>query len=136
MTITILMKTKLIAPCGMNCAICLGFLRERKRCDGCWSPERNCSKNCTIRSCIFRKGKYCFDCDSFPCGRLLQLDSRYRKNYGMSMLENLHTIKISGIRNFIKTEKNHWTCSKCGGTICVHRGFCFACGEKKEQGIF
>jgi rubrerythrin len=50
----------------------------------------------------------------------------------MSMLENLHTIKISGIRNFIKTEKNHWTCSKCGGTICVHRGFCFTCGEKKE----
>ena len=23
------MKTKLIAPCGMNCAICLAFLREK-----------------------------------------------------------------------------------------------------------
>jgi hypothetical protein len=133
MTTTILMKTKLIAPCGMNCAICLGFLLEKNRCDRCWSQERNCSKNCTIRSCIHRKGKYCFDCDFFPCKRLLQIRTWYRKNYRMSMIENLNAIKISGIRNFIKTEKNRWTCSKCGGIIYVHSGFCFTCGEKKDK---
>jgi hypothetical protein len=132
MTTTTFMKTKLIAPCGMNCAICLAFLRKKNRCDGCWSPERKCNKKCTIRSCRDRKGKYCFDCDSFPCKKLLQLDSRYRKNYGMSMSENLQTIKMCGIRNFIKSEKNRWTCSKCGGTICVHRDCCYSCAEKKE----
>ena len=56
----------------------------------------------------------------------------HRKNYGMGMLENLHTIKISGVRKFIKTEKNHWTCLKWGGIICVNLGFWFTCGEHKE----
>jgi len=86
------MKTKLIAPWGMNCAICLTFLWERNWCGGCWSPERKCNKRCTIRSCVHRKGKYCFDCDSFPCKRLLQLDTRYRKKYRVSMIENFNNI--------------------------------------------
>ena len=132
MTRKTVMKAKLIAPCGMNCAICLAYLREKNKCSGCWSPERECNKNCTIRSCIYLKGKYCFDCDSFPCKRLLQLDSRYRKKYGMSMMENLQAIKLIGIRNFTITEKNRWTCPKCGGTICVHRSSCYTCGENKE----
>ncbi|MDD5456566.1 MAG: hypothetical protein PHV30_05985 [Candidatus Margulisbacteria bacterium] len=29
------MKPALIAPCGMNCAICLGYLREKNKCPGC-----------------------------------------------------------------------------------------------------
>ncbi len=48
------------------------------------------------------------------------------------MIENLEAIRQHGIRKFIKSEKERWTCSKCGGVICVHRGFCWTCGEKKE----
>jgi hypothetical protein len=136
MTVKRSMNSKLIAACGMNCAICLAFLREKNRCEGCWSPERKCNKNCTIDSCVRREGKFCFTCDSFPCKRLLQLDSRYRKKYGMSMIKNLELIQSEGIRNFIRTEKNRWTCSVCGRTICVHRGCCFSCGEKKEKDVF
>lgn len=95
-------------------------------------PKKKMLKKCTIRSCIHLKGKYCSDCDSFPCKRLLQLDLRYRKKYGMSMIEILKNISLHGIRNFIKTERQRWTCSKCGGIICVHRFFCYTCGEKKE----
>jgi len=40
-----------------------------------------------------------------------------------------------GIRKFIKTERQRWTCSNCGGIICVHRGFCFTCGEKKNNPV-
>ena len=108
------------------------FSPWKNRCDGCWSPERKCNKNCAIRSCIHLKGKFCFDCNSFPCKRLLKLDSRYKKNYRMSMIENLTAIKIQGIRKFLLTEKKRWTCQKCGGIICVHRGFCYTCGEKQE----
>jgi hypothetical protein len=61
-----------------------------------------------------------------------QLDLRYRKKYGMSMIENLEAIRQHGIRKFIKSEKERWTCSECGGVICVHRGFCSTCGAKKE----
>ena len=48
------------------------------------------------------------------------------------MLENLEAIRKHGIRKFVKTEKERWTCSDCGGIICVHRGFCFTCGKKRE----
>jgi hypothetical protein len=123
------MKAKLIAPCGMNCAICMAFLREKNGCEGCWSPEWR-HKKCSIRSCENLKGKYCFRCSSFPCKRLVQLDARYRKNYGMSMLENLEAIRNTGIRKFIRNEKIRWTCPHCGETICVHRRRCSACGVR------
>ena len=29
----------LIAPCGMNCGICVGHLREKNRCAGCNSDD-------------------------------------------------------------------------------------------------
>jgi hypothetical protein len=64
-----------------------------------------------------------------------RLDTRYRKNYRMSMIENLNAIKISGIRNFIKTEKNRWTCSKCGGTS-VFTGIVVIPVEKRKYKAF
>lgn len=78
------------------------------------------------------KGKYCFSCSTYPCRRLLQLDARYRKNYRMSMLENLEAIRKSGIRKFMRGEKTRWACKQCGGTICVHRHNCSACGAMAE----
>jgi hypothetical protein len=53
-----------------------------------------------------RKGKYCFDGDLFPCTRLWQSDSRYRKNHRMSMRENPESVRNLGIRKFIRTKKN------------------------------
>ena len=50
----------------------------------------------------------------------------------MSMLENLENIKKSGIREFIKNEQERWKCSKCGELLCVHRGLCLKCGEKRN----
>jgi len=125
-------RTTLIAPCGMDCAICMAYLREKNHCGGCYAPDRKCHKNCTISGCDQVRGRYHHDCAEFPCKSLRQLDMRYRKNYGMSMIENLEAIGQHGIRKFIKSEKERWTCSKCGGVICVHRGFCSTCGEKKE----
>ena len=29
------MKPILIACCGMNCNLCIGFLREKNKCPGC-----------------------------------------------------------------------------------------------------
>jgi ribosomal protein L37E len=50
----------------------------------------------------------------------------------MSMIENLAAIQKEGIRAFVKTEREHWTCKACGGTINVHRGKCSACGKERE----
>jgi hypothetical protein len=57
------------------------------------------------------------------------MDKRYRSKYNMSTIENLENIKKFGVSEFVKNEKIRWTCSQCGGTICVHLGFCYNCGK-------
>ncbi len=51
----------------------------------------------------------------------------------MSMIENLENIKEFGIRKFVRSEKVRWSCPECGGTICVHKGYCFGCGKKRKK---
>jgi len=133
------MNLKLIAPCGMNCGICLGFLRDKNKCLGCRGTDKNkpngCRK-CIIKNCEKLKrrgGKFCFVCEDSPCMRLKNLDKRYRTKYGMSMLENLANIKKYGIRKFVKNEESRWKCVHCGGTICVHRWVCLSCGKKRPK---
>jgi hypothetical protein len=125
-------KTTLIAPCGMDCAICMARLRARNRCPGCRVPGRKHHPNCFIFSCLERKGRYCFSCTAFPCRRIVQLDERYRKKYHMSMLGNLTAIRKLGIRAFVKSERERWTCKTCGGTIDVHHACCSSCGKEPE----
>jgi len=125
-------RASLIAPCGMDCAICMAHLREKNRCPGCRSPHRQHHMNCHIFSCAERAGRHCNTCAEFPCGRLLQLDKRYRTKYRMSMLSNLEAIGLQGIRRFVVTERERWTCRACGGTIDVHRGCCSSCGKERE----
>jgi hypothetical protein len=131
---------ELIAPCGMNCAICLAHLREKNICFGCNSNEgykaKSCS-NCLIKNCekLKRtKSGFCYDCEIFPCARLKNLDKRYRTKYHMSMIGNLEYIEKNGTEKFLKVQKKGWTCPKCGGVICCHNGFCFSCGPEKLKG--
>jgi hypothetical protein len=128
----------LIAPCGMNCRLCWGYIREKNSCPGCLGKrDKDTSKSkyrnhCKIKNCeqiLSGKIKYCSDsCESFPCKRLKQLDKRYSAKYGMSMIENLHIINESGIRHFIRNERERWTCPECGEIICVHKPACLSCG--------
>ena len=127
----------LIAPCGMDCGVCMAYVREKNKCAGCrgvntYKPITRVK--CKIKNCVtFRNSsaKYCFECGKFPCDVLKHLDKRYRTKYHMSMIENLETIKNFGIKKFLMNEDVRWTCARCGGTICVHRGYCSECGRKK-----
>lgn len=125
-----------IAPCGMNCGICLGYLREKNTCPSCRKDTKiEYCKKCIIKHCNILKEskmKFCSDkCDKYPCRRLKQLDKRYRTKYNMSMIENLENIKKYGIRKFVKKENKRWKCKECQGVICVHRGLCLNCNNKK-----
>ena len=129
-------ENKLIAPCGMNCGVCYAYLRKERKCSGCHGDNTDKSAyciNCITRNCEMIKisqSGFCFECDKYPCKRLKQLDKRYRTKYAMSMIENLESIKGVGISAFIENEKERWRCMKCGGVICVHRGYCDNCGER------
>ncbi len=129
--------SSLIAPCGMNCGICLAYLRDKNKCPGCNANDAGKSvyrQKCRIRNCGTIKENssgLCYECDKFPCTRLKQLDKRYRTKYAMSMIENLEQIKNLGMDEFLKNETNKWTCKNCGAIICVHRGYCLNCNEKR-----
>jgi hypothetical protein len=120
---------KLVAPCGMDCAVCRAHLREKEPCAGCFLPlarYKSCLR-CQLRNCTKRKNHFCYSCKEFPCARLKDLDKRYRTKYGMSEIENLLFIKEKGINTFLKSQQEKYTCPKCSGVICVHDQVCFSC---------
>jgi hypothetical protein len=131
------MNPSLIAPCGMNCALCVAYQRKKKKCLGCnLMDEENSDycRKCIIKNCKILKEKnrtFCSpECEKYPCLRLKNLDKRYRTKYGMSMIENLGNIYTVGIEKFVEKEKERWTCGECGDLLCVHRPICLTCGSK------
>lgn len=135
-------KISLIAPCGMNCGLCVSYLAmkydlkkqgfRKTYCSGCLPRGKNCTfmKN---QCDLLGKGlvRFCYECENFPCNRLKALDKRYRTKYHMSMIENLKFIKDYGIERFLEKEEAKWRCSECGGVICCHNGLCLNCGLDK-----
>jgi hypothetical protein len=140
MTTTALRYNGLIAPCGMNCGLCIGHLREKKPCAGCFKKDDenkpNQCRSCVIVNCELlakTESGFCYDCEKYPCARLKSLDIRYRTNYGMSMIENLAYIQNHGFEDFLKNEEIRWTCTECGFGLCVHRDICLNCKTKIDK---
>lgn len=104
---------ELIAPCGMNCGICILFfgytIEGKKRKQTCVTCRLRSHRRAFLKQqcdkIATKHIKYCFECTDFPCADLRALDSRYRKKYGMSMTKNLNNIKENGITQFLKSEK-------------------------------
>jgi hypothetical protein len=128
------MKEELIAPCGINCAVCLAHLRQNNPCPGCrvdTVPKPVTRTRCKIKTCDFfrhDKGKYCSECNQFPCHLVKHLDSRYREKYHLSLIDNLVQIRTGGIKKFLAKEKIKWHCDNCNGTVCLHTRTCINCG--------
>jgi hypothetical protein len=132
------MMERLIAPCGMNCGLCIAYQAKkydldkqgfnRKYCPGCLPRGENCThmkdKCETVGKGLIR---FCYECKDFPCKRLKGLDKRYRTKYHMSMIENLKFISEHGMKLFLEREEAKWRCPECGATICCHNGLCLSC---------
>lgn len=133
------MEEQLIAPCGMNCGLCISYLAmkmdinqhgfKKTYCPGCQQRGQHCTflkKHCDLMG----QGliRFCHECGDYPCKRLKALDKRYRTKYHMSMLENLNLLKEQGMEALLEKETATWTCPECGGTICCHNGLCLRCG--------
>lgn len=127
------MRKELIAPCGMNCRLCMAYQRNKNKCNGCLNDTgykaKSCS-NCIIKNCSViqnNKSGFCYECDKYPCRRLKELDKRYKTKYNMSMIENLDYISQFGIEEFLQREEVRWACKKCGNIVCVHHFICNNC---------
>lgn len=134
-------KTDLIAPCGMNCALCLSYqFRQydlnkhgfhRRYCPGCLPRGRGClfmSESCAkLKNSEIR---FCYLCPNFPCPRIKALDKRYRTEYNMSMIDNLCAIQEQGIESFLSKQTEKWQCAQCGALRCCHSNNCLACDSE------
>ncbi len=136
------MNEELIAPCGMNCGICSGYLAlandvrnkgiRTNYCAGCRPRGKNCAfikKQCELL--MNGQVQYCYECDDFPCRNLKHIDKRYKERYRMSMVENLEYIRENGMEAFLEKEEEKWRCPECGAVICCHNGICYSCGLEK-----
>lgn len=133
------MEKALIAPCGMNCGICMAYLREKNRCPGCRGEDINKPASCVgciVVNCEMIKKSvsgFCYECPDIPCKKIKQLDKRYRTKYRMSMIENLEYIKEHGMEKFLEKEEEKWRCPECHGIISCHVGFCVDCALEKRK---
>lgn len=129
----------LIAPCGMNCSLCVSYIFGRndlnkkgfhkKYCPGCIPRGKNCTFALSKKCDLIRDGKirFCYECNSFPCDGLRRLDKRYKTKYNMSMIDNLKFIKEKGMDKFLGKETQKWTCEECNELKCCHNGLCLNC---------
>ena len=130
----------------MNCNVCEVYLAaiydvnkhglKLRYCTGCRARRNKpCAfvKNCKLLS--EGKVQYWYECDEFPCGRLKQLDKRYRTFYHMSMIENFKYLKEYGVNKFLEKEEETWKCPECSGVISCPNGICYNCGIEELRAV-
>lgn len=79
------MKAELIPPCGMNCALCSGYLAlqydvkskgiRMPYCKGDRPRDKKCAflkKKCELL--LNKRVEFCFECPDFPCEPLTRLE--------------------------------------------------------------
>ena len=68
----------------------------------------------------------------FPCTDVMEKETWYGSKYSLreSTLSNLRAIREVGMAAFLERDRRQWTCSACGGVICVHTGVCSGCGRQ------
>jgi hypothetical protein len=130
---------ELIACCGMNCGICMAYLREKRKCPSCRASDENKNKSCVqcrIKNCPELKKnhlQFCIKCSKFPCERIKHIDKRYRTKYHMSMIENLTIIQEQGMELFLEQEQQRWKCPTCGNMISCHNLICYHCQAEVKK---
>jgi hypothetical protein len=135
------MNKELVAPCGMNCAVCSNYLALQNDvrakgvklpyCKGCRPRNKQCSfvkKKC--EKLMKNNVDFCYECTEFPCELIRKITKGYEK-YKVNMVENLYFIKEHGLDKFLESQKEKWRCPECGDLICCHNGICYHCGLEK-----
>lgn len=124
----------MFAPCGMICLACYRHCYHKKPCAGCLNSDfgkpEHCRK-CKIKDCAKeQKLTYCFECSSFPCKQIKALEKSYLTRYHTSLAENSNIVREQGIVEFLKEQREKYTCPECGGIISIHDGECSECQHK------
>ena len=135
---------KMLAPCGMNCMVCSRHCYHKNPCPGCFSLGASVTgraftapiqeKNCDIRHCAQERALS----ELFPselsekaalslCGlfrlslRSLSeaLEKRFRIRYDIDLSANNEEIRCAGAAEFLRMQKEEFTCPVCKGVISI-----------------
>ncbi len=122
------------APCGVICALCYAYQREKNRCVGCNGEgyKPNHCNNCSIRFCKEKSspGELCLVCGKYPCRRLRDLEKMYVEKYGESPRRNMELAQTLGKGKYGEEILRIWTCQECGHLLSAHRDSCVICHAK------
>lgn len=130
------------AYCGLYCGSCPIFRQTEDHlkgkiekpsviCRGCRSDVLSpwCSK-CSLKDCAKGKSiRFCFACSDFPCDNLNTFANDPNYPYHKEILENLQMIKNEGIQNWLKQQKERWSCSTCQIRLNWRETACPECGK-------
>ena len=140
-----LIRADMIAPCGLDCALCKRALAETNPCPGCHGPDQDkpefCAVKCGIILCRKRAENgyvYCDECPDYPCPDVREKEDRYTSKYPLyeSPGKNLRDIRKDGMTAFLENERRQRTCKDCGHIISVHTGICSGCGKQYGARVF
>ena len=129
------MRRELVAPCGMNCNLCSWVQDPAKPgCKGCRPRNRGCTHlKGLCEKLALQEIDFCYKCESYPCERLLHVESRYNRAHNYSFIENLDYIKKRGMAAFLRREAKRYTCEECGKLLTIHNDRCPHCGARCDR---
>jgi len=150
----------LVGRCGLYCGSCIIYRAERDseklrkciaerndcevkevHCGGCqtlvedgWDSDEVWGKNCDIVNCLeSRDLKTCYDCDD----QCKTFENWYQEMLGQGedLKENLKRRNEGNVENWLKEERERWSCLKCGSPLIINLDECHRCGEKYQKNL-
>ncbi len=144
------MEFKLDSYCGLYCGACFimnAYKQNRNnclpldwinplenkeiKCHGCKSEIifENC-RGCKIRECAQSKNlEFCNECSQFPCEKIKVFEERNLKHHKVALFY-FDKIKESGIQEWLKQQKDRWSCTNCGNQFSWYEENCNYCDAK------
>ena len=121
------MKESQYGPCGLFCGAC-----GAQDCDGCLSDRiDNIVEKCTFRNCSKdRNIDFCCFCNDYPCQKLHDfMNDEWSHHW--TIKPNLEYIKKNGVKNWLRTQMQEYSCNNCGAAINWYQKTC-PCGNQLE----
>jgi len=135
--------------CGIYCGACEFVHAERngsleeiaKRagkpadliaCHGCKSDMvTKCCTECKVRACAMERGlETCIECEECPCELFEPFKVGGFYPLYVLMMNNLNTIKRTGLDAYLEERKKRWQCPDCGTSFWWYQKTCEDCGAK------
>ena len=124
----------LLAPCGLDCAVCSRHVHGKIPCPGCRArldePD-SYRRKCVMRACTLERGYVtCADCAERPCKRVKTFRKRYMDGYGVDLSAIATAVLQAGAEPYLRADLAAHTCPDCGHLINLHYGVCSGCNRQ------